>query len=135
MPPNSAPPAPDAHAKTRRRWRFESIREPLLPRRLFVRRLMRWLGLAGLLVFLALGTGVLGYHIFAGFSWIDSLLNASMILSGMGPVGELRTDGAKLFASAYALFSGVVFISSIGVVAAPMVHRLLHGFHVEEDGA
>lgn len=88
--------------------------------------------LAAALIVSSLLLGVLGYHFFAHFSWIDSLLNASMILSGMGPVGDLDSNGAKVFASCYAIFSGVVFISSAGLLLAPMVHRVLHRFHVEE---
>jgi hypothetical protein len=86
------------------------------------------------LVGCALSIGVVGYHWIAGLPWIDALLNASMILGGMGPVDALHSDGAKLFASAYALFSGVVFISAIGVFVAPAVHRFLHKFHLEERG-
>ncbi len=78
-----------------------------------------------------LGVGVLGYHVFAGLSWLDALLNASMILTGMGPVDPMKTTAAKLFASFYALFSGVAFISIIGVLLAPVVHRFLHRFHLE----
>jgi hypothetical protein len=82
---------------------------------------------------IALAIGILGYHFIAGFPWIDALLNASMILTGMGPVGELTSTGAKLFASAYALFSGLVFITVIGVTLAPVLHRVLHEFHIDED--
>ncbi|MBC8002749.1 MAG: hypothetical protein H7X97_09185 [Opitutaceae bacterium] len=85
----------------------------------------------GLLGF-SLGLGVLGYHFLAGFNWMDSLLNAAMILAGMGPVGTLNTDAAKLFASAYALFSGVVFITATGIMLAPIFHLVLHRFHIEE---
>jgi hypothetical protein len=74
---------------------------------------------------------VLGYHFVARLSWIDSLLNASMILTGMGPVDPLQTVGAKLFASCYALFSGIVFITTAGILLGPLVHRLLHKFHLE----
>jgi hypothetical protein len=81
---------------------------------------------------IALAIGILGYHFIAGFPWIDALLNASMILTGMGPVGELTSTGAKLFASAYALFSGLVFITVIGVTLAPVLHRVLHEFHIDE---
>jgi hypothetical protein len=81
---------------------------------------------------IALLIGILGYHYIAGFDWIDALLNASMILTGMGPVGPLTTTAAKIFASAYALFSGLVFISVIGVVLAPVMHRVLHRFHIDE---
>ena len=85
--------------------------------------------LAVLLIAAALAIGIGGYHHFAGFSWIDSLLNASMILGGMGPVNPLPNDGSKLFASLYALFSGLVFIAVMGIVFTPLVHRLLHRFH------
>ena len=87
--------------------------------------------LAGSLLGAALGIGVLGYHGFERMSWVDSLLNASMILTGMGPAAELHTVGGKLFASAYALFSGIVFLSSAAVILAPIVHRFLHRFHLD----
>jgi hypothetical protein len=85
-----------------------------------------------LVVMLALGTGVAGYHFLAGLGWIDALLNASMILGGMGPVSSLDTPAAKLFASGYALFAGLVFIALAGLLSAPFFHRLLHRFHVED---
>jgi len=112
---------------------FESRSEPLAPRHVFLRRAVKFLGLAGWVIGAALAVGVLGYHFVAGFGWIDSLLNASMILGGMGPVGELPSAAAKIFASLYALFSGLVFISVIGIVLAPAAHRVLHRFHVNED--
>ena len=87
---------------------------------------------ASVLLLLALLPGVLGYWAFAGLSWIDALLNASMILTGMGPVAVLSTTGAKLFASAYALFSGIVFLSTAAVIVAPIIHHVLHRFHVEQ---
>ena len=105
--------------------------KPLPHRSLFLRRSIRSLAIGCGLIGACLGVGVIGYHYFAGMIWIDSLVNASMILSGMGPVGELRTDAGKLFASFYALFSGVAFISSVGVVLGPAVHRFLHRFHLE----
>jgi hypothetical protein len=85
-------------------------------------------------VCVALGIGILGYHTFEpDMDWIDATLNASMILGGMGPVKtDLSTAGSKLFASAYALFSGIVFIGVMGIVLAPFAHRLLHHFHLEE---
>jgi hypothetical protein len=79
-----------------------------------------------------LGIGVLGYHFIAHLNWIDSLLNASMILGGMGPTDTLRTDAAKIFASLYALFSGLAFVGIVSVLLAPFVHRMLHRFHAEE---
>jgi len=83
----------------------------------------------------SLGSGVLGYHYIAGMNWIDSVLNASMILGGMGPVDPLKTEAAKLFASAYALFSGLVAITVMGMVLAPLAHRALHLFHLDEEDA
>ena len=77
--------------------------------------------------------GILGYHYFGRLSWIDALLNASMILTGMGPVNRLDTDAAKLFASFYALFSGVAFLTFVGVLFAPVYHRFLHRFHLSEE--
>jgi hypothetical protein len=73
----------------------------------------------------------LGYRLLEGFSWIDSTLNAAMILGGMGPVNELHTTAGKIFASCYALFSGIVFLVSVGVLLAPVIHRLLHQFHLQ----
>ncbi len=112
---------------------FESRTAPLAPRHAFLRRMVAFFGLALVVGSLALGVGVLGYHYIAKFGWIDSLLNASMILGGMGPVGELPSDAAKLFASFYALFSGLVFISVMGIVLAPAAHRALHLFHLDEQ--
>lgn len=82
-----------------------------------------------------LGIGIAGYHVIAHFTWIDSLLNASMILGGMGPVGTLEGDPAKVFASLYALFSGIVFIGVLGMLLAPFVHRIMHRLHFEEEDA
>ena len=82
----------------------------------------------------SLGLGMVGYHQIAGLSWLDALLNASMILTGMGPVNEMTTVGAKLFASFYALFSGVAFLTIVAVLLAPAVHRFLHRFHLDLAG-
>ena len=86
-------------------------------------------GLGGLVV--ALGIGVAGYHWIAGLDWVDAVLNASMILGGMGPVDALPSDASKVFASVYALFSGVVFISAMAVILSPALHRALHKFHLD----
>ncbi len=83
---------------------------------------------------MALGIGVIGYHVFVGLPWIDALLDASMILGGMGPVNPITTTSGKLFASFYALFSGLFFIAAAGVLLAPFLHRLLHRFHLEQKG-
>ena len=82
---------------------------------------------------LVLSIGIAGYHYIAGFNWINSLLEASMILGGMGPVKELPNDTAKIFASIYALFSGVIFIALMGIMLSPVAHRLLHSFHIDEE--
>lgn len=84
---------------------------------------------------LALLAGIAGYHYIAHFPWIDSLLNASMILGGMGPVDPLRSDGAKIFASLYALFSGLLFIGVLAVIVVPFVHRMMHRLHIDEEGS
>jgi hypothetical protein len=110
---------------------YEHKSHPLLPRKLFIRRLLAH-GIAGLAVIAAsLGFGILGYHISEGLSWTDSLLNASMILGGMGPVNTLQTLPGKLFASFYALFSGIVFLLIAGILIAPVFHRFLHKLHLE----
>jgi len=110
---------------------YERRQQRLLSRIEFSKRVGRHgLVALGVLVF-GLGGGVLGYHYVAGLNWIDSLLNASMILGGMGPVDPLKTDCAKLFASFYALFSGLAFIGIVLVLLAPFVHRMLHRFHAE----
>ena len=119
--------------KNRRLFQFEHKNEPLLPRRLFLRRAVNHLILGVSVILLSLLIGVSGYHFLGNFSWIDSLLNASMILGGMGPVGELTTDGGKIFASVYALFSGIVFLITVGIVIAPVVHRFLHRMHFRVD--
>ena len=113
--------------------RFEHHRQKLLPRRAFARRMLLYVGIALGILLVSLLIGILGYYFIAGLSWIDSLLNASMILGGMGPVNELPTIGAKIFASIYAIFSGVVFLLAFAVILTPMVHRFLHRFHVDMD--
>ena len=101
-------------------------------RRPFYHRFLLALALSAGLIGFSLGLGILGYHFIAGLSWVDSLMNAAMILTGMGPVNSLNSDAAKLFASVYALFSGVIFITATGILLSPIFHRVLHRFHVEE---
>jgi hypothetical protein len=113
---------------------FERRSDKLLPWPRFVRRMsLSFLLMIGI-VAAALMMGVLGYHYIARLPWIDALLNASMILTGMGPVAILTDTPSKLFASAYALFSGVVFLSSMGIVLSPVFHRILHRFHLDDEG-
>jgi flagellar biosynthesis protein FliR len=104
-----------------------------MPRRLFILRMLRHLAGAVGLVVGALAIGIFGYHYIAGFSWVDSLLNAAMILGGMGPVNPLTGSASKLFASFYALFAGIIFLVIAGVLFAPIFHRFLHRFHLSLD--
>lgn len=106
---------------------------PLPPRRIYVVRLARNAGIALGIMATALGIGMVGYHGFEGLSWLDSFLNASMILAGMGPANELHTSGGKVFAGCYAIFSGIVFLSMTAVLLAPVAHRFLHRMHLEID--
>lgn len=87
---------------------------------------------AGLCIGVSLIAGMVGYHLLEHMAWIDAFVSAAMILSGMGPLGELHTTGGKLFAGTYAMFSGLVLIIAAGVILAPLMHRVLHKFHVEE---
>lgn len=115
---------------------FEHRRDPLLDRDAFARRVVRYALLSGLLVAAALSIGVVGYHVFEGLPWLDALLNASMILGGMGPVDDIASPAGKLFASFYALFSGLLFVGAASIVMAPFVHRVMHRLHLDdEDGA
>jgi hypothetical protein len=104
-----------------------------VPRGEFVARLASNAAIATAMVVVSLAIGVVGYHATAHLSWIDALLNASMILTGMGPVDPLPSTTARLFASAHAIFSGVAFLSIVAVLMAPIVHRFLHRFHLELD--
>jgi len=112
---------------------YEHRREPLLPRGKFWLRMLRHGYLAAAIIAGALGIGILGYHFCEGLSWLDSFVNAAMILSGMGPLGPLQHDAGKWFAGFYALFSGVAFITTVGLFLAPVVHRFLHKFHLESQ--
>ena len=121
-------PCPESQGPT---FMYEHRSQPLLPRSLLLRRSLGHGLLAFSLVLVALGIGLVGHHLTDGLPWLDALLNASMILGGMGPVNELRAAGGKLFASAYALFSGMAFLAAAGIVVAPLAHRLLHRLHLE----
>jgi len=111
---------------------YERKHEPLATRSVFVRRIVASLVVALGIIAVALLLGIANYHFIAGFNWIDSLLEASMILGGMGPIKELPNDTAKVFASIYALFSGLILIALMGILLSPVVHRVLHKFHVDE---
>jgi ABC-type phosphate transport system permease subunit len=115
--------------------KYESKRQPLAPARVFYKRMARSVAFACTVLGICLAIGIIGYHYLAAIPWIDAIHNGSMILSGMGPVAEVKGTGGKLFSSAYALFSGVVFITNIGIILAPMAHRLYHRLHLEDDEA
>ena len=104
-----------------------------VPLRRFLRRVAAHFGLASVVVLVSLGGGMVGYACFEHLSWLDAFLNASMLLGGMGPVATPMTPGGKLFAGLYALYSGLVFLVIVGIVLAPLVHRLLHQFHWDGD--
>ena len=111
---------------------FEHTSEPLLSHRDFLGRVARS-ALGGALVIVAsLLAGMAGYHVFEDLSWLDAFLNAAMLLGGMGPVATPVTEGGKLFAGCYALYCGLVVIAVTGIVLAPVAHRILHRFHLEE---
>ena len=113
---------------------YEGIHHRLAPRAVFLRRLLRHVGWAVGLVGGSLALGVVGYHALEGLPWIDALLNASMLMGGMGPVDTLHTTAGKLFASGYALYCGLVLLVAAGLLFAPILHRLMHRFHVADEG-
>jgi hypothetical protein len=113
--------------------RFESKNQPVLPTRQFAERVALNFGFASLLIGVSLLIGMAGYALFEGMTWIDAFANAAMILSGMGPLGPLQSVAGKLFAGCYALYSGLVLIFATGIILAPVVHRLLHQFHVDSS--
>lgn len=110
---------------------YEHHKQPLLSARDFARRVLGHFLLAMGVIGAALFIGMAGYHYLDALSWIDALVNASMLLGGMGPVDPLKNDAAKLFASFYALFSGLLFIGILGVLLAPFIHRLAHKMHLD----
>lgn len=112
---------------------YEYIGEPLAPRSRYFRRLGVNIGLALLLTAMSLSAGMAGYHWLGGLGWVDSFLNAAMILSGMGPVDALQNDHAKIFAGLYAIYSGLLVVATTALILAPAMHRLLHRLHVKDE--
>src|SRR5437868_424081 len=108
---------------------FEKKHEPLLPRPRFAARMLISFGVSMLIIAGSLALGAAGYHTFGNLGWLDALYNASMILTGMGPVDKMESDAAKWFGTFYALYSGVAFLTIMAVLAAPIFHRILHAFH------
>jgi hypothetical protein len=111
---------------------YESRTTPLLPFDQWLKRVVKSFGLALVITGVSLGIGICGYHFLGHLSWIDATLEASMILGGEGPIAPMTTDAVKLFASAYALFSGLVLLSTMGILLAPWLHRMMHKFHHEK---
>lgn len=111
---------------------YEHKKQSLAPLPVFYGRMAKSIMMGTCIILICLAVGVLGYHYTDNIAWLDALHNASMILSGMGPVVEIKSDGGKWFSSFYAIFSGVIFITNIGIVLAPAVHRFFHRLHVEK---
>src|SRR3954469_154608 len=113
---------------------YESRSQKLLPRAQFLARVLRHAAAAVALVIASLGIGMAGYHYIEGLAWLDAFLNSAMLLGGMGPVDNPRSSGGKLFAGLYALYSGLVFLVTVGVVLVPILHRAMHKFHWRTEG-
>lgn len=111
---------------------YERKRQELAPLRVFYQRVLKNLLLATVILSICMLIGIFGFHFFAAAGWIDALHNSAMLLSGMGPVVTITSTGGKIFSAGYALFSGVVFITNIGVILAPVLHRLFHRLHLQE---
>jgi hypothetical protein len=110
---------------------FERLGQPLASRRKFLARMGIAIGLWVILTGIGLAIGIAGYAEFEGMSFVDAYVNAAMILSGMGPLGELKTTAGKVFAGSYAILSGLIIVIATGFILAPIFHRILHRFHVE----
>jgi hypothetical protein len=113
---------------------YERKHQPLAPKNIYYSRMAKSFAAGIFILFICLMIGIAGYHYTSDIPWLDSLHNASMILSGMGPVVEIKTVSGKWFSSFYALFSGVMFITNIGVILAPAIHRFFHKLHLEYQG-
>jgi hypothetical protein len=111
--------------------RFERRGQAVASRVKFMVRMAVAIGMWSILTIAGLAIGIAGYAIFEGMSFVDAYVNAAMILSGMGPIGELKTTAGKVFAGSYAIFSGLIIVIATGFVLAPIFHRILHHFHVE----
>ena len=114
-------------------FKFDNKTEPMASPATFVGRLFVNLLAAIILLAIALGAGMYGYHATEGLNWLDAFLNASMLLGGMGPVDQLHTEAGKIFAGSYALACGIVLVLATGVILAPVLHRVLHALHAADD--
>jgi hypothetical protein len=113
--------------------RFERKSDPLLTSRQFLSRMCASIGVTLIIMTASLAIGMTGYHFLGTLPWLDALLNSAMILTGMGPVDTIQTSGGKLFATFYALYSGIAFLSMTAVLLAPIVHRAMHAFHLDAE--
>jgi hypothetical protein len=113
---------------------YERRHEPLAPQSVFIRRVVRNAAIALAVVAVSLAIGAAGYRVFVGLPWLDATLNAAMILGGMGPVDRIESAGGKVFATVYALYSGIAFLTVVAVLLAPVYHRFIHRFHLDESG-
>jgi hypothetical protein len=113
--------------------KLEHRKQKVVPFPQFLVRVMRYASVSAILIIFSIGIGTIGYHYFGQLNWIDSFHMSCMILTGMGPVVEMKTNDAKIFSSFFALYSGVAFLSITAVFFAPIIHRLLHILHVEND--
>jgi hypothetical protein len=111
---------------------FEHHSKPVLGKKEFQKRVLKYFFYSFLILVIYLGIGMLGYRYFAKLDWVDAFFNASMILTGMGPANEMPNDTAKIFSGCYALFSGIAFLSTVAVLFAPIAHRFLHFMHMDE---
>jgi hypothetical protein len=113
-------------------FKYEKRDAPVLPLGPFLRRMVRHGAIVFEFALVSIAIGMAGFHLFADQAWIDAFLNTAMLLGGMGPVGEIRSTGGKLFAGIFALYAGLAFIVAFAVLTAPVLHRLIHRFHLEE---
>lgn len=112
---------------------FERHIKPLATKSVYLSRIIKYSFYSAIILGGSIFIGMLGYRYFCDLGWVDAFLNASMILTGMGPVNQMKTDTAKIFASFYALYSGVAFLTTVAVLFAPSIHRFLHKLHIDED--
>ena len=114
---------------------YEHRTAPVLPWPVFVRRMLRHGGFVLILAMVSIAVGMLGFHVLALQTWLDAYLNSAMLLGGMGPVGDIKSDAGKVFAGLFALYAGLAFIIAFATLSAPVLHRLLHKLHAEERSA
>ena len=112
---------------------FEHHSKKIISKKQFRKRVLEYFIYSSLIIGISLGVGMVGYRYIAGLDWVDAFFNASMILTGMGPVNEMPNSAAKIFSGCYALFSGIAFISTVAVLFAPIAHRFLHLMHMDEN--